>query len=201
MSWLFQMADKRAKEFNITGVTLKLTQGVVKNIIPAIASTNALISALVANEAFKFVTEVADNLDNFFMNNGTVGNYSLTVSHERNDDCIVCHTTTFRVPLPLSTTVGDFVEHLKDNEKLCVFPFPLFPFLFPFPTHFHSQLANPSFSRNGGAPIYFANRTSDQEKLLTPLQDWISSGEEILVTDTTYPGPVLLQIVFESLDE
>ncbi|XP_016104102.1 NEDD8-activating enzyme E1 catalytic subunit-like [Sinocyclocheilus grahami] len=38
--WVFQESLKRAAEFNITGVTYRLTQGVVKRIIPAVASTN-----------------------------------------------------------------------------------------------------------------------------------------------------------------
>ena len=47
--WIMNRACARAEEFNIpTGpIDFRKTQGVVKNIIPAVASTNAVIAAQV----------------------------------------------------------------------------------------------------------------------------------------------------------
>jgi len=60
----------RAKEFNIEGVTPMLALGVTKNIIPAIASTNALIAAVTTNEVFKILSGCNPTLSNYMLYKG-----------------------------------------------------------------------------------------------------------------------------------
>ena len=68
-------------EYGIQGVTFRLTQGVVKHIIPAVASTNAVIAAACATELFKLATSCSNPLQNYMVFNDADGVY--TYSYEQ----------------------------------------------------------------------------------------------------------------------
>merc|ERR1712133_357709 len=69
IKWIHDKALARAEDYGIQGVNYRLTQGVVKRIIPAVASTNAVIAAACASEVFKLVSLTANNLSNYVVFN------------------------------------------------------------------------------------------------------------------------------------
>ncbi|KAK4768603.1 hypothetical protein SAY87_003744 [Trapa incisa] len=83
MEWVYREANKRAELFGIPGVTYSLTQGVVKNIIPAIASTNAIISAAYALETLKIASGCNKTLSNYLTYNGVEGVHFKATEFER----------------------------------------------------------------------------------------------------------------------
>ncbi|KAF0298830.1 NEDD8-activating enzyme E1 catalytic subunit [Amphibalanus amphitrite] len=84
VGWILERAQERAAEYGIAGVDYRLTQGVVKRIIPAVASTNAVVAAACATEVFKLVTSCAAPMNNYMVFNDEDGIYTYTYEHERN---------------------------------------------------------------------------------------------------------------------
>lgn len=123
ISWLYDIASKRATEFKIEGVTWSLTQGVVKNIIPAIASTNAIIAASCVNEAVKIATSAAPYLSNYMMMIGTEGVYSFTFELEKKEECPVCGGETVELSISKDMTVEELIEYLGEKQNMWVFVF------------------------------------------------------------------------------
>jgi len=134
VKWLYETAQKRAAEYNISGVTYRLTLGVIKNIIPAIASTNAIIAGLefefhlifytyeraagCANEAFKIATDVSNVLNNWMMFNGVTGLYTHTFEFEKQTDCLVCGgLAAVDLDVPHDITLEGFIELLSKTAK------------------------------------------------------------------------------------
>jgi ubiquitin-activating enzyme E1 C len=122
MKWMYETALKRAEEFNIKGVTYRLTQGVVKHIIPAIAATNAIIAAAESNEAFKIATRSAPYLNNYMMYNGVQGVYTYTFEYEKKETCPVCGTTEITFTVSPDLKLEEFIDLLQQDSRL----YPLF---------------------------------------------------------------------------
>ena len=117
MQWIYTKALERAKAFGIEGVTMRLTMGVVKNIIPAIPSTNAIMSAAAILEVLKAATMFSRGLDNYVMFSGTRGVYMHKVSHERDPTCPVCSPGR-NLRMAATDTLQAFIDRIVADEKL-----------------------------------------------------------------------------------
>ncbi|KUJ22281.1 uncharacterized protein LY89DRAFT_693715 [Mollisia scopiformis] len=169
ITWLYKKALARAAEFNITGVTYSLTQGVVKNIIPAIASTNAIIAASCCNEAFKIATNANPALggeENYMMYSGNDSIYTYTFKHEKKDDCPVCGNMAKNLDVDPNLTLQEFIESLAARPE--------------------AQLKKPSI-RAEGRTLYMQSpeslRLQTAPNLEKKVGDLVGNGDEIGVTD------------------
>ncbi|KAG6758935.1 hypothetical protein POTOM_035398 [Populus tomentosa] len=117
MKWVYTEAVKRAELFGIQGVTYSLTQGVVKNIIPAIASTNAIISAACTLETLKLASGCSKTLSNYLTYNGMEGLHIKVTEFVRDKDCLVCGPGVL-IELDTSVTLQKFIDMLEEHPKL-----------------------------------------------------------------------------------
>ena len=60
IQWITEKAQQRAAVYGIHGVDYRLTQGVVKHIIPAVASTNAVIAGILFSFLFKTCVRILE---------------------------------------------------------------------------------------------------------------------------------------------
>eukprot|EP00898_Chlorokybus_atmophyticus_P003272 jgi/Chlat1/3946/Chrsp26S04198 len=117
MKWVYDNAMLRAESYGISGVTYSMTQGVVKNIIPAIASTNAIIAAACTVETLKMATMCSTGMDNYMMYVATQGVYTHTVSYEKDPECIIC-SPGISMPMHSSHTLQQFIDLLLKDQRL-----------------------------------------------------------------------------------
>ena len=112
VEWIYKTALERAKKFNIEGVTYNLTLGVIKNVIPAIASTNSLIAASTVMETIKIWTGFAKRLDNYFMYMGHEGLYSSTMQMDKLEKCKTCSKHVHDVEVKEDETWKNILERI-----------------------------------------------------------------------------------------
>ncbi|QPH01068.1 hypothetical protein C2857_005265 [Epichloe festucae Fl1] len=174
ITWLYEKALARSQEFGISGVTYSLTQGTVKNIIPAIASTNAIIAGACCNEAFKIATNSAPCLgfeNNYMMYSGNDGIYTYTFKHEKKDDCPVCGRQARPLEIDPRTTLQELLNSLSIRPE--------------------AQLKRPSI-RAEGKTLYMQFPPQLEEQTRPHLAMSISElgledKQHVVVTDPAFP--------------
>ncbi|KAL4966056.1 NEDD8-activating protein UBA3 [Aspergillus stella-maris] len=179
IGWVYSAALQRAKEFNIPGVTFQMTQGVVKNIIPAIASTNAVIAAATTSEALKIATSCNPFLENYMMYAGEEGVYTYTFEAEKKPDCPVCGSLARKIMVNPDATLEEFIETLGERPE--------------------AQLKKPSL-RTEEKTLYqrFPPQLEEQTRphLKLKLRDLVLNGQEVAVSDPAYTIDFRFQLIF-----
>ncbi|KAL2793989.1 hypothetical protein BJX66DRAFT_304908 [Aspergillus keveii] len=179
IGWVYNAALERSKEFNIPGVTFQMAQGVVKNIIPAIASTNAVIAAATTSEALKIATSCNPFLENYMMYAGEEGVYTYTFEAEKKSDCPVCGNLARKLTVNGDFTLEEFIEMLGERPE--------------------AQLKKPSL-RTEEKTLYqrFPPQLEEQTRanLKLKLRDLLTSGQEVAVSDPAYTIDFRFQLVF-----
>jgi len=178
MRFIYELALDRANLFSIEGVTYMLTMGVVKNIVPAVASTNAIIAGACVNEAFKVLSWSSQSLNTYFMYNGTTGVYSYTFEYGRKADCPVCNADEIRWSLSAEQTLSEFMDRLMSDTTL--------------------QLEKPSIAKPGLSLFIQkpeALRKQTEPNLQKKLGDLLQSGDVITVTDPVFPAGQNVSII------
>ncbi|KAI9990405.1 hypothetical protein PInf_021376 [Phytophthora infestans] len=182
MQWVYQAARDRAEQFGIAGVTYSLTLGVVKNIIPAVASTNAVVSAMCVSEAFKAMSYCSRLMNNYHMHMGATGCYSHTFQYDRKPDCVVCSSQQKSLQVdPDAMTLQKLIDELCGDDF---------------------RLLKPSIS-SANANLFMqgppALRAATSPNLVKRLRELVKDGENLTITDAVFVGDLALslQIAFK----
>lgn len=113
MALIYNAARERASEFEIEGVTLELVYGVIKRIVPAVASTNAIIAASCSLEAFKLASGVGTPLNNYFMYAGDEGVHTSVFEFEKREDCLVCGSSAIELHISPEDSLENVLKVLQ----------------------------------------------------------------------------------------
>jgi len=171
VQWIYEKSLERGKNFGIAGVTYRLTQGVIKGIIPAIASTNAIIASSCTNEAFKLASFCIPFLDDYMMYNGSEGIYTFTYKNEKKENCLQCGPAGVAKTITCSPeiTLDDLRDLLRADKSI--------------------QFNNASLrDLTNGMTLYMTKpasiRAQTEKNLSMKLKEHFQSGAELYATDT-----------------
>ena len=123
MAWVTEAAQARAAAHGIEGVTPSFALGVAKNIIPAIAATNAVVAAACVLEAVKLLTACSHTMNTTLTLNAGGGQHTFTLEKARLPGCSVCAPdAAYRVHCGPGDTLGELLVRLRTHPAVQVTP-------------------------------------------------------------------------------
>lgn len=184
VSWIYEKALSRAQEHNIPGVTYRLTQGVIKRIIPAVASTNAVIAAVCATEAFKLATTCFSSLNNYMLFTDADGVYTYCYEAEKKTDCLNCSRVPKTLTCKPSDKLQDIMDRLVNDHQLRE----------PGITTMYANGRNKTLYMP--KPEVMHQKTKDQLK--QSLQELgLTNGQQVFVSDVTSPVSLTFTLSYQ----
>lgn len=90
----------------------------IKNVIPAIASTNSIIAAASCLEAVKVLSHCARVLNNNFLYLGLEGLHSMVQQFEKNDKCNICNSRVYEIYADENSLLHQFLETINKRFEL-----------------------------------------------------------------------------------
>lgn len=160
----------------------------VKHIIPAVASTNAVIASVCATEAFKVATSCYEALNNYMVFNDLDGIYSYTYEAEKKSDCLACSQVpkVINVVDPNGMTLQDLIDHLCESVDF--------------------QMKSPGLTalvENKNKTLYMSTVKSIEERTRSNLtlslyELGLRDGQELTVADVTNPNAVAIKLKYNT---
>uniref|UniRef100_A0A672YUL7 NEDD8-activating enzyme E1 catalytic subunit n=1 Tax=Sphaeramia orbicularis TaxID=375764 RepID=A0A672YUL7_9TELE len=177
IQWVFDKAQERAAEFNITGVTYRLTQGEFLKLLQGECQIN------IAHHDIVFCSAYIP-LNNYLVFNDVDGLYTYTFEAERKENCSACSQVPQDLQFPPSAKLQEVLEYLTENASL--------------------QMKSPAITttlEGKNKTLYLQSVKSIEERtrpnLCKTLKELgLSDGQELAVADVTTPQTVLFKLNF-----
>ncbi|CDQ99055.1 unnamed protein product [Oncorhynchus mykiss] len=160
--------------------------GVVKRIIPAVASTNAVIAAACATEVFKIASSAYIPLNNYMVFNDVDGLYTYTFEAERKENCSSCSQVPQDLHFSPSAKLQEVLDYLTENASL--------------------QMKSPAITatlEGKNKTLYLQTVASIEQRTRPNLSKSLKElglldGQELAVADVTTPQTLLFKLSFTS---
>uniref|UniRef100_A0A8I6A673 NEDD8-activating enzyme E1 catalytic subunit n=1 Tax=Rattus norvegicus TaxID=10116 RepID=A0A8I6A673_RAT len=177
IQWIFQKSVERASQYNIRGVTYRLTQGELVN-------CHSCGIAVCATEVFKIATSAYIPLNNYLVFNDVDGLYTYTFEAERKENCPACSQLPQNIQFSPSAKLQEVLDYLTNSASL--------------------QMKSPAITatlEGKNRTLYLQSVTSIEERTRPNLSKTLKElglvdGQELAVADVTTPQTVLFKLHF-----